>query len=445
MRAPASKLAGIKAAVRRGGPHSKALPRICVHVLEDELKAEESFDIKTDDGSNGGHAGSRPPSSGVGKVIFGLVVLLLIAGAVLFRGITARVRASEDVKGDTRDLAVPTAAMSQPRLGAPQEEIVLPGNIMAFIDAPIYARTNGYLKTWYVDIGGRVKKGQLLAEIETPELDQQLQQARAELATAKANYDLAQITAARYEFLLKSDSVAKQDVDNAEGDAHAKKAMVDSASDNVNRLEQLVSFEKVYAPFDGVLTARNTDIGQLIGSGSGSGAKELFHVASISTLRVYVNVPQIYSPAAVPGVPSYLTMPQFPGRHFPGKLTRTSEAIDQASRTLLVEVDVANPTGEILPGAYAEVHLKLPSAARAMVIPVTSLIFRSEGLRVGVVRNNHAFMIPITLGRDYGTEVEVVSGLEGGEKVITSPPDSLVEGQEVRIATPGGGAPDAGK
>jgi RND family efflux transporter MFP subunit len=248
---------------------------------------------------------------------------------------------------------------------------------------------------------------------------------------------LAQITAARYEALLKSDSVAKQDVDNAVGDAHAKKAMVDSATDNVKRLEQLQSFEKVYAPFDGVLTERKTDIGQLIDSGSGGGDKELFHVAAIHTLRVYVNVPQVYSPAAVPGVQCYLTMPQFPGRRFPGKLVRTAEAIDQASRTLLVEVDVANPAGEILPGAYTEVHLRLPSAASTVVIPVSSLIFRSEGLRVGVVRNGHAVMIPITLGRDYGTEVEVVSGLDQNEKVITNPPDSLVEGQPVGTAASG--------
>jgi RND family efflux transporter MFP subunit len=403
------------------------------------MKAEESYDIKTDDrqmeGSGG--PGQRSPSSGVGKVIFGLVLLLIVAGAVVYRGIFTRVRAAAEVKADTRDLAVPSVSLAQPKRSAPQEEIVLPGNIQAFIDAPIYARTNGYLKRWYVDIGGRVKSGQLLAEIDTPELDQQLQQARADLATAKANYDLAQTTAARYEFLLKSDSVAKQDVDNAVGDAHAKKAMVDSASGNVKRLEQLQSFEKVYAPFAGVLTARKTDVGQLIDSGSGGGAKELFHVAAIHTLRVYVNVPQIHSPAAAPGVQAYLTMPQFAGRRFPGKLVRTSGAIDQASRTLLAEVDVANPTGEILPGAYAEVHLRLPSAATTVVIPVTSLIFRSEGLRVGVVRNGRAVLIPITLGRDFGTEVEVVAGLDGREKVITNPPDSLVEGQEVRIATPG--------
>jgi len=285
-----------------------------------------------------------------------------------------------------------------------------------------------------------VKSGQLLAEIDTPEVDQQLQQARADQATAKANYDLAQITAARYEALLKSDSVAKQDVDNAVGDAHARKAMVDSASDNVKRLEQLQSFEKVYAPFDGVLTERKTDIGQLIDSGSGSGLKELFHVAAIRTLRVYVNVPQIDSPAAAPGVSAYLTMPQFPGRRFPGKLVRTSAAIDQASRTLLTEVDVDNPTGEILPGAYAEVHLKLPSPTSTVIIPVTCLIFRSEGLRVGVVRNGHAALIPITLGRDFGTEVEVVTGLEANDKVITNPPDSLVDGQEISTAAPGAGS-----
>ncbi len=405
------------------------------------MSVEESFEIETHDEENGGSLlpEQRPPSSGVSKVIFGLAVLLIVAGAVVYKGISTRVRAAADVKADTQDLAVPAVSLAQPKRGAPQEEIVLPGNIQAFIDAPIYARTNGYLKRWYVDIGGRVKSGQLLAEIDTPELDQQLQQARAELATANANYDLAQTTAARYEFLLKSDSVAKQDVDNAVGDAHAKKAMVDSATDNVKRLEQLQSFEKVYAPFDGVLTERKTDIGQLIDSGSGTGAKELFHVAAIHTLRVYVNVPQIYSTAAVPGVQSYLTMPQFPGRRFPGKLVRTSEAIDQASRTLLVEVDVANPAGEILPGAYAEVHLKLPSISSTVVIPVTSLIFRSEGLHVGVVRNGHAVLIPIILGRDNGTEVEVVSGLDGNEKVITNPPDSLVDGQEVRSATPGAG------
>jgi len=404
------------------------------------MNVKEDYDIETRESPGGGPVlpGQRPASSAVGKVVLALVLLVIVAGVVIYRGIYTRVRAAAEVKVETRELAVPSVSVAQPKRGAPQEEIILPGNIQAFIEAPIYARTTGYLKRWYVDIGGRVKNGQLLAEIDTPELDQQLQQAQADLATAKANYELAQTTAARYEFLLKSDSVSKQDVDNAVGDAHAKKAMVDSAADNVRRLEQLQSFEKVYAPFDGVLTARETDIGQLIvANSSASAAKELFRVASIDPLRVYVNVPQVDSPSAVPGVQAYLTMPQFPGRRFPGKIVRNAEAIEQASRTLLTEVDVANPTGEILPGAYAEVHLKLPSATSTVIVPVTSLIFRSEGLRVAVVRQGHAVLLPITLGRDFGTEVEVVSGLEGSEAVITNPPDSLVEGEEVRVAKAG--------
>jgi RND family efflux transporter MFP subunit len=365
-------------------------------------------------------------------VTIGLLLVLILAGGIAYRGITARTRAATKVMLETRELAVPTVSVAQPKRTAPQEEIVLPGNIQAFIDAPIYARTNGYLRRWYVDIGGRIKAGQLLAEIDTPEVDQQLSQAEADLATAKANYDLANTTAARYENLFKTDSVAKQDVDNAVGDARAKKAMVESAADNVKRLEQLQSFEKIYAPFD---------IGQLIDSGSGGGpAKELFHVAAIETLRVYVNVPQIYSRSAVPGVSAYLTLPQFPGRRFAGKLVRTAEAIDQTSRTLLTEVDVANTSGALLPGAYAEVHLKLPSAGSTVIVPVTCLVFRSEGLRVGVVRNGKAVLVPVSLGRDFGTEVEVMSGLEAGDSVITNPPDSLVSGQEVRLATPDAGS-----
>jgi len=404
------------------------------------MRLEESFDVETRE-ATGGAAGppGRPSGwSAARKVALGLLLLLIVAGVVVYRGISTRVRAANQVKADTRDLALPSVSVARPRLGAPQTEIILPGNVQAYIEAPIYARTTGYLKTWHVDIGGRVKNGQLLAEIETPELDQQLQQAQADLATAKANYQLAQTTSARYQALLKSDSVSQQDVDNAVGDERAKKAMVDSAADNVKRLEQLQSFEKVYAPFDGVLTARETDIGQLIvGNSSASAAKELFRVASINPLRVYVNVPQIDCPSAQPGVPAYLTMPQYPGKRFPGTIVRNAKAIEQASRTLLTEVDVANPRGEILPGAYAEVHLKLPSTTSTVIIPVTSLIFRAQGLRVAVVRQGHAIMLPITLGRDFGTEVEVVSGLGASEMVITNPPDSLADGEEVRVATPG--------
>ena len=371
-----------------------------------------------------------------------MVLGFAIVYAVVSRGINSRARATSIVTAKTQDLAVPAVSVMQPQRGEPREEIVLPGNIQAFTDAPIYARTNGYLKRWYVDIGARVKAGELLAEIDTPEVDQQLDQALAELATAQANYQLAQTTAARYQSLLESDSVAKQDVDNAVSDAKAKKAMVDSAQSNVKRLEQLQSFEKIYAPFDGVITARNTDIGQLIDSGSGTPAKELFHIAAINTLRVYVSVPQSYRRSASPGVEADLTLAEFPGRTFKGTLVRNADAINAASRTLLTEVDVNNPTGELVPGAYAEVHLKLPSTAATFLLPANAFLFRSEGLQVGVVREGKAALLPIVLGKDFGTQAEVISGLEGDEQVIVNPPDSLVSGEAVRIAatTKGGSA-----
>jgi RND family efflux transporter MFP subunit len=365
-----------------------------------------------------------------------------IVSIIIAWDINSRARATSIVTAETRERAVPTVSVILPKGGDPPEEIVLPGNIQAFADAPIYARTNGYLKRWYVDIGARVKAGELLAEIETPEVDQQLQQARADLATAQANYQLAQTTAARYQYLLQTDSVAKQDVDNAVSDAQAKKAMVDSAQYNAKRLEQLQSFEKIYAPFDGVITARNTDVGQLIDSGSSTPAKELFHIAAINKLRVYVSVPQIYSRSALPGVEADLTLTEFPRRHFKGTLVRNADAIDPASRTLLTEVDVNNPTGELLPGAYAEVHLKLPAAVSKLVLPVNTFLFRSEGLQVGVVRDGKAELVPIVLGKDFGTQAEVVAGLDGDEQVIVNPPDSLVSGEAVRITQKpaGGGA-----
>src|SRR5277367_7157296 len=291
-----------------------------------------------------------PPRSSRG--VFIAIIALVIVAAVVVAGLIPRWKATAALRNQTRDLAVPSVTVMHPKLGSPQNEVILPGNIQAFQDSPIYARTNGYLKKWYVDIGARVKTGQLLAEIETPEIDQQLDQARADLNTAQANYNLSEITSARYQDLLKTDSVSKQDVDNATGDFAAKKAMVASAQHNVNRLEELQSFEKIYAPFDGVITARNTDVGHLINSGAGAPATELFHMAATERLRVYINVPQQYSPAAKPGLTADLTLQEFPGRRFPGKLVRTADSIDLASRTLLVEVDVDNSKGELLPGAY---------------------------------------------------------------------------------------------
>jgi len=374
-------------------------------------------------------------------------VILLVVAVVVIAGVVPRFKARAALKTETRELAIPTVAVIRPKLGDPRTEIVLPGNMQAFADSPIYARTNGYLKAWYHDIGSRVKQGELLAVIESPEVDQQLDQARADLNTAKANFALSQTTAERYQNLLNSGSVAKQDVDNAVGDFQAKKATVASAEANVKRLQELQSFEKVYAPFDGVITARNTDVGHLINSGAGSPATELFHISAISKLRVYVNVPQQYSGATRPGLPATITLPEFPGRSFKGTLVRTSDSIDAASRTLLVEVDVDNRARELLPGAYAEVHFQLPNATRALILPVSALIFRSHGMQAGVLENGHAVLKTITIGRDFGNEVEVVAGLDPTDSVIINPPDSLVSGELVRVVSDSdevGGNPSGG-
>ena len=371
-----------------------------------------------------------------GPVVGGL---LLMAAAILlaFWGINSRARALAQVKKETAEMAVPTVATIQPRHGEPAQEIVLPGTMQAFVDSPIYARTNGYLRHWSADIGAHVKAGQRLAEIDAPELDQQLRQARADLATAEANSRLAETTAARYRDLIKTDSVSQQDLDNANGNLEAKQAAVESARANVKRLEELQGFKNIVAPFDGVITARNTDVGALIDSGSN--AKELFHIASLTRLRVFINVPEVYAPAAKAGLSAELTLGEFPDRRFSGTLVRTANAIDVASRTLLTEVDVDNPKGELLPGAFAYVHLKLMTSAPSFTLPVNTLMFRSEGLRVAVVKNDgRVALVPVTLGRDYGNDVEVVAGLTGNERVVVNPPDSIQAGETVQL----GGSPD---
>jgi RND family efflux transporter MFP subunit len=371
------------------------------------------------------------------------LALAVVAGLVI-SGILPRIHARASLDKETAEMAIPTVSVVHPKRGAPTQEVVLPANVQAYIDAPIYARTNGYLKTWYVDIGAHVKAGQLLAEIDTPEVDQQLRQARADLATSEANLDLSKITNDRYAGLLQSDSVSKQDADNAAGDFAAKKATVQSAQANVKRLEELQAFEKIYAPFNGVISARNTDIGALIDSGSSGGSRtELFHIVQPDKLRVYVSVPQVYSQAAKPGQEADLVLPEFPGRVFPGTLVRTAQAIDQNTRTLLVEIRVDNPTGTLFSGAYAEVHLKLPNATSAFILPVNTLLFRAEGLRVAAVNNGRAELRPVTLGHDFGSEVEVLAGLNGDDTIIANPPDSLVSGEEVRIAKPAAGSGDS--
>jgi len=370
-----------------------------------------------------------------------LLLAVVTAAVIVVAGLLPRIQARTALRRETAEMAVPAVVVVQPKRSAPAQEIVLPANVQAFADAPIYARTNGYLKRWYVDIGTRVKEGQLLAEIDTPEVNQQLRQSRADLATAQANLNLSKITSERYAGLLMSDSVSKQEADNAAGDYEAKQANLQSAQANVKRLEELKSFQKIYAPFSGVITARNTDIGALIDSGSSGGVRtELFHIVQPDKLRVYVSVPQIYSQAAKPGLTAELTLSEFPGRPFVGKLVRTANAIDPTSRTLLVEIAVNNPIGQLFTGSYAEVHLKLPTAAAAFILPVNTLLFRSEGLRIAAVGDGqHVELRPITLGHDFGSEVEVIAGLNGGENVIVNPPDSLVTGETVRIAqTPQG-------
>jgi RND family efflux transporter MFP subunit len=364
-----------------------------------------------------------------------IVLFLCIVAAVVIAGIIPRLHTRAEVRDETSRMAIPNVAVVVPQRSAPSDELILPAKIQAYTDAPIYARTNGYVKKWYADIGAHVKTGELLAEIDTPEIDQQLQQALADLGTAQANVNLAKITADRYQDLLKSDSVSKQDADNAAGDYEAKKADVASAQANVKRLQDLQSFQKIYAPFDGVITARNVDIGDLIDAGaSGGAAKELFHIAATRRLRVYVSVPQGDSPNAKPGLKADVVLPEFPGRRFPGTLVSTAQSIDPASGTLLAEISVDNPTGELLPGAYAEVHLKLPSASPGFTLPVSALLFRSEGLRVVTVdSSSRALLVPIVIGRDYGNEVEVVSGLTDGMRIVENPPDSIATGEQVRI------------
>src|SRR5438477_1652256 len=359
-----------------------------------------------------------------------VVLAVLVAVGLVIFGIMPRIQADKDLKKETARMAIPTVSVVRPKRSAPAQELILPANVQAFSDAPIYARTNGYLKRWYVDIGGRVRAGQLLAEIDTPEINQKLRQARADLSTAEANLNLSRITAERYAGLLKTDSVSKQEADTAEGDYRAKQAAVQSAQANVKRLEELQSFQKIYAPFSGVITARNTDVGALIDSGSSGGPRsELFHIAQPDKLRVYVSVPEIYSQAAKPGLTADLMLKEFPGHPFEGKLVRTANAIDPTSRTLLVEIAVNNPTGQLLTGAYAEVHVKIPTAASAFILPVNTLLFRSEGLRVATVGDGqHVDLKPITLGHDFGSEVEVIAGLNGSENVIVNPPDSVVSG-----------------
>jgi RND family efflux transporter MFP subunit len=363
-----------------------------------------------------------------------IAVAVIAVAALLGSGIWSRVRAGATLRAETVQAARPPVSVVSPKQTAPTDEIILPGNVQPYITSPIYARTNGYLKKWYFDIGAHVKTGQLLAVIETPEVDQQLQQARSNLLTAQANLELASITKTRYQGLLKSNAVSQQDVDNAVGTYNANAAIVEADKAAVQQYSALVSFEKVYAPFDGVITARNTDIGDLINSGSSSNVKtDLFHIAQPGTLRVYVNVPEEYSRGIKVGMTADLSLAEFPDRKFQGKVVRTADAINMTTRTLLIEIDVDNPTGTLLTGSYAEVHLAVPSQASTFLLPVNALLFRTEGLRVGVVKDGKVVLTTVTPGHDFGNEIEIVAGLKANDQVIINPPDSIVSGEQVQI------------
>jgi RND family efflux transporter MFP subunit len=344
-------------------------------------------------------------------------------------GVLSRAAAERKLAENAKAAAIPTVDVTHPFAARLSPELSLPGNAQAYVETPIYSRTDGYLKSWYFDIGARVKAGQLMAVIETPELDEQLQVAQAQLKSSQANLDLANITSARYQNLLKSNSVSKQETDQALSDAKAKQAAVEASNASVRRLQQLQSFERVYAPFDGIVTVRNTDVGQLIQGGSSPNS--LFHLAAIGTIRVFVPVPEAYAAAVRDGGTAALTLDEYPGRVFTGNIARNSSTIDPSSRTLNVEVDVANPKAEILPGAYVFVHFKVPDQVEGLTLPSSTLIFRSAGLQVGVVRNGRVQLVPVTISNDGGALVEISSGLQASDLVVLQPSDSLSTGQQV--------------
>jgi RND family efflux transporter MFP subunit len=373
----------------------------------------------------------RAKGSRVFTILFLVVLVLVVLGAVTLFQRRAQYQA---LAKETETLAIPTVAVIHATVESAEEDLVLPGSMQAYVESPIYARTNGYLKKWYHDIGSRVRQGELLADIDTPEVDQQLSQARADLNTSQANANLSKITATRYQELIKTDGVSKQEVDNAVGDLEAKLASVRSAEANVRRLEELESFKHIYAPFSGVITRRNVDTGTLINAGNGGTSQQLFSLAQTDPIRAFVSVPEAYAPSIRAGLGAYLELTQYPGQKFQGKVARTAESIETGTRTLLTEVDVPNHNGALLPGGYAQAHLQVKVTGARLTVPVNALIFRSEGLRAIVVDANHRMHLrPLIIGRDYGTTLEVLQGLEADDWIVLNPADSLDDGQEVRV------------
>jgi RND family efflux transporter MFP subunit len=402
------------------------------------------------------HGLPQPPKVRAASIAVVVIVVLAVCVLMGAFGVLHRVHAKSNLEHYTEETAAPPVSLEMPKMQQGAQEIVIPGNMQAYSMAPIYARTTGYVKAWYHDIGSHVRKGDLLAVIETPELDQQLSQARADLQSAQENAALAKVTADRYQDLIGKNAVSQQDTDNAVSTLKARNSAVASADANVRRLEELQSFERIVAPFDGVITARNLDVGQLItatgstdapsASTSSSAGKEIFDIAAVNTLRVYINVPQVNTPDAKTGAIATLTLPQFPNRSFKGKLVRTADSVDPTTRTLLAEVDVDNRSGELLPGSYTEVHLHTANANPALVVPISAVILLPDGLHVAVVDgNSKAHVLRVVPGRDFGSSMEILSGLNPGQAVMTNPPDSLTEGETVRVVSgPGAKKPGQG-
>ena len=371
-----------------------------------------------------------------------VISLLVVAIIVALSGIFPRMHAKRVLAKETQASAAVDVIAQPPQKGSPILDVVLPGNVYAYTESPIFAHTDGYLAKWYYDIGAHVRKGALLATISDPELDQQVEQARADVQTASTNAGIASITAARYQDLLPSSAVSKQETDTAASQAQSGKSGVNSAQANLQRLLSLQGYETVYAPFDGIGTARNVDLGQLINSGANGGAaSQLFHMAAVNTLRVYVAVPQAYIGSLKPGAQTAMAFNEFPGKSFPVKLVRSSGYVDPTSRTLLVELEYDNRKGDLTPGSFAQVHFRLKAAADTVIVPASALMFRTEGLRVGTVITNSsgatvAKLVPIILGQDDGKVVQVVSGLTAQDRVIQDPPDSLVDGEPLDVVAP---------
>jgi RND family efflux transporter MFP subunit len=398
----------------------------------------KQISVATDQGPSGTEQQKPASRSNGRRLLWFLVIPALLACSALVTAY-ARRASNSSLAATTKTLAVQNVNVIHAELGSPVTDMTVPGTVEAFSESPIYARINGYLRVWNADIGAHVRKGQLLAVIEAPEVDQELSHARAMLAQAQANLQLATVTSARYRELIQSNSVSQQEVDNNNQNLNSQTANVQAATAEVGRLEQMQGFEKIYAPFDGVITARKTEVGDLINAGNSGLGAELFRISNIATMRVYVNVPEVYSEAIAPGVRASMEVASLSNRQFTGTVARTSNAIGVNSRTLLTEVDVANPKGELFPGAYAQVHFHLSLKVVPLVLPGNTILFEAQGPQVGVVNSqNHVELRKVTLGRDFGNRIEILSGISQPDAVIANPPDYLVDGMSVAVETASG-------